>query len=125
MRLRIKLLPAAVGTFGMLLSAGPLGAQAPQQGIPGTRRSPAGWPAVAEKTGQDAAAVTADILAMVYYANETKIEMGRLASSRGGSAQVRRFGALVVADHQRMNRALFGYAKSRRGITIESTSLAG
>jgi len=125
MRFRMKLLPAAVGTLGMLLCAGPVPAQTAVQGIPGTRRSPAGWPAVAEKTGRDAAAITADILAMVYYANETKIEMGQLALSRGASAQVRRYGALVVADHERMDRALLRYAKTRRGITVETTSLAG
>jgi len=124
MRFRMKLLSAAVSTLGMLLCAGPVPAQTAAQGVPGTRRSPAGWPAVAEKTGRDAAAITADILAMVYYANETKMEMGQLALSRGASAQVRRYGALVVADHERMDRALLAYAKARRGITVESTSLA-
>jgi len=120
-----KVLSVFVSALVLMLAARSPRAEAPPSGVDGTRRSPAGWPAVAEKKSQDATAITAEVLALAHYANEMSIELGKLAEQRGASAGVKRFGTLLVADHERADRALLRYATRERGLTVESTSQPG
>jgi predicted outer membrane protein len=120
-----KVLSMSVSAVVVMLAARTSRAEAPPSGVEGTRRSPAGWPAVAEKKSQDAAAIAADVIALAHYSNEMSIELGKLAEQRGASARVKRLGTLLVADRERADRALLRYATRERGLTVESTSQPG
>jgi putative membrane protein len=76
------------------------------------------WPAVPEKANQEGLTIAQDAVGRIHQANDTEIEVGELAQRLGSSAEVRRYGRLLVADQARFERRVLDYAR-RRGITVD------
>jgi len=109
MRMGVRRVVIAVG---MLLAPALAGAQ----GVPGTRKSPAGWPAVAEVANQNALSYSREVINRIREMNEIELRAGQMAQSRGGAAEVRRYGRLLVADHTAAERRLVDYTVRKLGI---------
>lgn len=60
----------------------------------------------------------AQIASIVVTANQVDVDAGRLAASRASDADVRKFGALMVADHSGVNKAAIDLA-ARLEVTPE------
>ena len=98
---------------GMLLAPVLAGAQ----GVPGTPKSPAGWPVVAEVANQKALSYTRRVIARIRQMNEVELRAGHLAQARGRSVEVRRFGRLLIADHAAVDRRVGDYADRKLGVS--------
>jgi putative membrane protein len=86
------------------------------QGVPGTRKSPAGWPAVAEVANQNALLYSREVIARIREMNEIELRTGQMAQVRAGTSEVRRYGRLLVADHASADRRLVDYAARKLGM---------
>jgi putative membrane protein len=98
--------------LGMLLAPALAGAD----GVPGTRKSPTGWPGVAEAANRDALSYARQVIARIRQMNEIELRAGQLTEGRAGAAEVRRFGRLLVADHAAADRRLVDYAARKLGV---------
>ena len=87
------------------------------QGVPGSPKSPAGWPAVAEVANQKALSYTGRVIARIRQMNDVELRAGRLAQARGGAVEVRRFGRLLMADHAAVERRVADYADRKLGVS--------
>ncbi len=101
-----------VVVVGMMLAPALVGAQ----GVPGTRKSPAGWPAVAEVANQNALSYSREVIARIRQMNEIELRAGQMAQVRAGTAEARRYGRLLVADHAGADRRLIDYAARKLGL---------
>jgi len=101
-----------VVAVGILLAPALAGAQ----GVPGTRKSPAGWPAVAEVANQNALTYAREVIARIREMNEIELRAGHMAQSRGGASEIRRYGRLLVADHAAAERRLLDYSARKLGV---------
>jgi putative membrane protein len=97
---------------GMLLAPALVAAQ----GVPGTRKSPAGWPAVAEVANQNALGYSREVIARIRQMNEIELRAGEMAQLRAGATEVGRYGRLLVADHAGADRRLVDYAARKLGM---------
>jgi len=86
------------------------------QGVPGTRTSPSGWPAVAEVANQNALSYAREVVARIREMNEIERRAGHMAQARGGASEVRRYGRLLVADHASAERRLVDYTARKLGM---------
>ena len=86
------------------------------QGVPGTRKSPAGWPAVAEVANQNALRYSHEVIARIRQMNEIELRAGQMAQVRAGTPEARRYGRLLVADHATADRRLVDYGARKLGM---------
>jgi putative membrane protein len=86
------------------------------QGVPGTPKSPAGWPAVAEVANQNALSYTRQVIARIRQMNDDALHAGQLAQARAGAVEVRRLGHLLIADHAAVDRRVAEYANRKLGV---------
>jgi predicted outer membrane protein len=102
----------------VLAGAGVAGAQVHS----GTKESPAGWPVTQEVAQRRTLAVTLPALVRVHFAHQLQAAIGRQAQQRGATAEVRRLGRLMAADHERATRALRAHAREQRGLDIDAVA---
>ena len=64
--------------------------------------------------GADELFSAAAVVDKLHHVNKKNIEYGNLARTRGGNEQIRKFGAKLVKDHQRLDDAVITYASANR-----------
>lgn len=87
----------------------------------GTKESPAGWPVTQEVTQRRTLAAALPAVVRVHFAHQLQSAIGRMAEQKAGSAEVRRLGRLIAADHERAGRELRSYA-GRRGLDLDAVA---
>lgn len=78
------------------------------------------WPEVLERTLSDTLSFSREMMARVHHANQIAIELGRLAETRAGSPELRRYGRLTATDRQLQDAQVLDYAARRMGVVLGS-----
>lgn len=76
------------------------------------------WPEVLERTLSDTLSFSREMMARVHHANQLAIELGRLAETRAGSQELRRYGRLTATDRQLQDAQVVDYAARRMGVVL-------
>lgn len=107
--------------FVSLLALGSSHAAQPHDPVgAGDAENPAGWPSSVEASERRALGESLPALLRVHLAHQVQAQLGRLAEQRGSTPEVRRFGRLVAADHERTGRALASYAADDRTLDLNA-----
>lgn len=106
--------------LGLAAAAGSVSAQATvQDKMPPHGDLPHGaadMPSTSAQT-KDLSAQDAQTVQRLHEANQTEIEAGKLASKNAASAQVKRYGEMLVKDHTQADRELSALAK-KKGVKL-------
>jgi predicted outer membrane protein len=60
----------------------------------------------------------AKVLNKIHHVNKKHVELGQLVQTRGGTDKIRNFGAKLVRDHQKLDKDVISYAKTKN-ITLD------
>jgi len=79
----------------------------------------------AEKTGGSLSAADKKFMMNAAKGGMMEVEMGKMASEKGQSAEVKKIGKVMVADHTKANNELMAIAKSRGVALNENPKMDG
>ena len=72
------------------------------------------WASLATAAGaQSLASMDQQVIAKVHQANQMEIEIGKLAQQKGASADVKRYGRVLAADHQKGDQLVTALAAKK------------
>jgi len=111
--------------LALLLLASPLvlaHAEAPAGAMPGFDRTPAQTQSAAAAGGAKLSKADLEVLQKLHAANQTEIQMGKMARERGAAKDVKSFGDRLVSDHTASDKKLADVLK-KHGATLADLAM--